>query len=103
LTVTVTMRAEAAHVLAIAQSKHLNASIDATIMNNDITIEGDGNATWVPQLFGAGALIAERSHKRPVDVIEQLHPMVVTIDNNEMTEAIESNASWILKLPPPSA
>ena len=68
LPIAAAIAANAAHVRAIAQPKHLNAPILVAVVNSNIAVGVDGNATRKLELPCAAALAAYGTNVSPVPV-----------------------------------
>jgi hypothetical protein len=85
-------------VRAITQPKHLNAPIREAVMNNNVALGVNGNATGTLELPCAASLAADAANVSPVPVPQHLHTMIVKINYNKVTQAIKRNALGIIEL-----
>jgi hypothetical protein len=85
--------ADAADMGSIAHTKHLNATIDDTVMHEYVPAAINGNAAGMIELTISAAWAADCSHVAAIAVAQHLHSMITLVGYNYVACAVTRDAA----------
>ena len=95
---TTAVAAHAAHVSAVAHTKHLNTAVADPVMHKHVAAAINSNAAGILELRLSTASAANGSHVAAVAVAQYLHSMIVRVSYEDVACVVKRDAAGTVEL-----